>query len=114
VFSLNSRFIIIDYFLNLGTDPLNKHSRTGQLTLTVGDDLAGADNVSPVAVSDSYVYSSPTPTSTSGQLMSNFEFSADVADFDDDSNVETIILKYRNPALSGANGTISYSVSYGV
>ena len=113
VFSLNSRFIIIDYFLNLGNDPLNKHSRTGQLTLTVGDDLAGTDNVSPVAVSDNYVYSSPTPTSTGGSLMSNFEFSADVADFDDDSNVETIILKYRNPALSGANGTISYSVSYG-
>jgi hypothetical protein len=114
VFSLNSRFIIIDYFLNLGNDPLNKHSRIGQLTLTVGDDLAGSENVSPVAVSDSYVYSSPSPTSTGGSLMSNFEFSAEVADFDDDSNVETIILKYRNPALSGENGTISYSVSYGV
>jgi hypothetical protein len=114
VFSLNSRFIVIDYFLNLGNDPLNKHSRTGQLILTVGDDLAGTDNVSPVAVSDNYVYSPPTPTSPGGSLMYNFEFSADVADFDDDSNVETIILKYRNPALNGANGTISYSVSYGV
>jgi hypothetical protein len=113
VFSLKSRFIIIDYFLSLGVDPLNKHSRTGQLILTVGDDLAGTDNVSPVAVSDNYVYSPPTPTSPGGSLMYNFEFSADVVDFDEDSNVETIILKYRNPALNGANGTISYSVSYG-
>jgi hypothetical protein len=114
VFSLNSRFIVINYFLNLGNDPLNKHSRTGQLILTVGDDLAGTDDVSPVAVSDNYVYSPHTPTSPGGPLMYNFEFSADVADFDEDSNVETIILKYRNPALNGANGTISYSVSYGV
>jgi hypothetical protein len=111
VFSLNSRFIVIDYFLNLGTDPLNKHSRTGQLILTVGDNLT---EVSPVAVSDSYVYSSMTPISTGGSLMSNFEFSAELGNFTaPGSAVETIILKYRNPALSGANGTISYSVSYG-
>jgi hypothetical protein len=115
VFSVNSRFIIIDYFLNLGNDPLNKHSRTGQLILTVGNDLANVDEESPVAVSDNYVYSSPTPTLPGGPLMYNFEFSAELGNFTaPNSEVETIILKYRNPALNGANGTISYSVSYGV
>jgi hypothetical protein len=115
VFSVNSRFIVIDYFLNLGNDPLNKHSRTGQLILTVGNDLANVDEESPVAVSDNYVYSSPTPTLPGGPLMYNFEFSAELGNFTaPNSEVETIILKYRNPALNGANGTISYSVSYGV
>jgi hypothetical protein len=119
VFSLKSRFIIIDYFLSLGADPLNKHSRIGQLILTVGDDLDGIDDTSPVAISDNYVYSPPTPSSTGGALMYNFEFSTELANFTNvedggDSSIETIILKYRNPALNGANGTISYSVSYGV
>ena len=114
VFPLANRFIIIDYFLSLGVDSLRKHSRVGQLIITVGDDLAGTDNVSNVAVSDNYVYSPPLLTSPGGAQMTNFEFSVTLGDYDSDSNIETAVLRYRNPIDTGADGVISYSITYGV
>jgi hypothetical protein len=113
-FPLANRFIIIDYFLSLGVNSLHKNSRVGQLIITVGDDLAGTDNVSNVALSDNYVYSPSLVSSPGGSQMTNFEFSVTLGDYDGDSNIETAVLRYRNPIDTGANGTISYSITYGV
>lgn len=113
VFPLSNRFMFIDYFLSLGHNTLGNFSRVGRLTITVGDDLAGFDNISNITISDQYSYSPASIDDTGGMLMTNFEFSTAIGDFDEDSNVETLILNYKNPVSSGANGTITYSVTYG-
>jgi hypothetical protein len=113
VFSAFNKYTVINYTLKLGSEN-NQYTRHGQLTMAIGDDLLGEQDISPVTLSDNYYYSSTTPTSPGGALMTNFEFYAELKDNDGDSGMETILLSYRNPLSSGAAGSISYSVSYGV
>lgn len=120
IFPATNRFIVIDYFLSLGTEPRGKYSRVGRLTITMGDDLAGTDGlggpgeIGNLAITDSYQYSPSTTQAPGGTLMTNFEFSAELRDNDSDSGIETILLRYRNPVNTGEDGFITYSVAYGV
>lgn len=120
IFPATSRFIVIDYFLSLGTVARGKYSRVGKLTITIGDDLAGTDGqggpgeISDLAITDSYQYSPSTTQAPGGTLMTNFEFRAELRDNDSDSGIETILLQYRNPVNTGEDGYITYSVAYGV
>jgi hypothetical protein len=113
VFSAFNRFITVNYFLQLGS-----YSRVGKLTITVGDDL------SEVQTTDEFQYASPLAVSVGGQIMTNFEFDAELrsndtiirADAPDDSALtpDTVVLTYKNPILTGALGSISFDVTYGV
>jgi hypothetical protein len=109
VFSSLSRYIIIEYTLNLGV-----HSRTGTIKIAITSDK---DSVS---ITDEYFYTAESPTAPGGALMTNFEFSVDLRNntgWDDSTlgdNPETLVLYYMNPLQDGQTGTISYSVSYGV
>ena len=103
VFSAASRYIYINYFLKLSS-----HSRFGQLVLTIDDDL------STVALTDNFQYSPSLISSPGGALMTNFEFSAELRDNDADSGIETVVLSYKNPFISGDTGSISFDVTYGV
>lgn len=109
IFSSLSRYIFIEYTLNLGT-----YSRTGVIKLSITEDKEF------VSISDEYFYSSESPTSPGGALMTNFEFSVDLRNntgWDDSTlgtNPETLVLYYMNPLLNGQIGSISYTVSYGV
>ena len=113
VFSAHNRFTIVNYHLKLG--PTNgQYSRVGQLVIGIGDDLAGSEEISQLSFTDQYQFSPTFLTSAGGALLTNFEFRASVADNDTDSGIETIVLFYRNPLSSGATGTISFDISYGV
>lgn len=125
VFPASNRFIIIDYFLTLGSTIRGQHSRLGKLVITIGDDISGTEesngtfgpfpgNISDVSISDSYQYSPETSSSTGGALMTDFEFSVDLRDNDEDSGIETVVLNYVNPVATGDTGTLSYSITYGV
>ena len=103
VFSSESKLTKINYTLRL-----NNERRTGVLTLMVDE------NSTVVTVSDNYSYSSLTASSAAGLVTTAFEFSAVLADNDDDSGIETIILQYKNPIATGFSGVISFDVSYGV
>jgi hypothetical protein len=113
VFSAFNRFITINYFLQLGS-----YSRVGKLTITVGDDL------SEVQTTDEFQYASPLAASAGGQIMTNFEFDAQLRSNDtiiredspNDSALtpDTVVLTYKNPVLTGALGNISFDVTYGV
>ena len=112
VFSAFTKFIVIDYLLTLG-----EFSRSGQLHLTVGDGL------SEVAITDSFQYSTTFTSAFGGTLMTNFEFAAELRDNDDTTgdsslSIDTVVLSYKNPLLvggqSGASGSISFNVTYGV
>jgi hypothetical protein len=109
VFSATNRYTIINYRLVLGA-----HTRHGQLWISVGDDLAGEENISACALTDSYQYSPSLITSEGGALMTNFEFNVALRDNDADSGIETIVLSYKNPLATGALGNISFDVTYGV
>ena len=103
VLSAANKYIVVNYFLELGP-----HSRLGQLILTIGDYKG------EVSLSDTYHYSPSTSSSTEGLRMTNFQFSADLKDNDADSGIDTIVLSYQNPLSSGATGTITFDVAYGV
>jgi hypothetical protein len=112
VLSAFNRFFTINYFLQLGS-----YSRVGKLTITVGDDL------SEVQTTDEFQYASPLEVSPGGQIMTNFEFDAELKSNDtiiraesDDSALtpDTVVLTYKNPILTGALGSISFDVTYGV
>lgn len=117
VFSVKAKYIIIDYFLTLGTT--TNYSRIGQITLSIGSDLTG-DNASDISITDNYQYSPNLITSPGGIIMNNLEFNAEIrsnSTLDDSTlgaNVDTILLSYRNPILSGSTGDISFQISYGV
>ena len=108
IFSAFNRYYVIDYSLELGN-----HFRTGQLMISLGTDLAGTDNVSRPSLTDSFQYSSALTTSPGGPIMTNFEFSVGIADNDNDSGIETLILYYKNP-LPAVTGKINFNVTYGV
>ncbi len=109
VLSAFNKYTIINYTLRLGP-----HTRQGQLWLSVGQDLAGEDNVSSVAVTDNFQYSPTFVTSEGGAMMTNFEFTASLRGNAGDSGIETLVLSYKNPLATGAVGTISFDVTYGV
>jgi hypothetical protein len=113
IFSAFNKFFTINYFLQLGS-----YSRVGKLTITVGDDL------SEVQTTDEFQYASPLAASPGGTIMTNFEFEAVLRDNDniirpdapEDSSLtpDTVVLTYKNPLLTGAEGTLSFDVTYGV
>ncbi len=113
VFSALNRFTKIDYCLNLG-----KHTRFGSLYIAVSNDLPATDN--EITITDSYTYSPRFISTEGGALMTNFEFSASLTSnrSDDDStlgtNLDTIVLSYKNPLATGQTGSISFDVTYGV
>lgn len=110
VFSSESKFITMDYTLKLGD-----HVRRGKISIII--DETNTD----VSISDEYQYSRAlsddrdTPLSEfGGRIMTNFEFSAVLANNDLEAGIDTVIVKYTNPLEYGVVGTISYQVSYGV
>ena len=103
VFSAFNRYIKINYFLSLDV-----WSRVGTLTLSIGDELQ------EIAVTDSFQYSTPLAIDQGGQVMTKFEFNAELRDNDTDSGIDTVVISYKNPVVTGAAGTISFDVTYGV
>ena len=110
VFSALSRYMTINYSLSLDV-----FSRVGKLTLSIGD------NLSQLAITDEYQYSPPTLSSTlgsdGGEIMTKFEFTAELKDNDNDSGIETVLLSYKNPSPSvgpTAPQYIYFDVTYGV
>ncbi len=99
--ALNKSYTI-RYFLTLGT-----HSRTGKLTISVSDDQTD------VAITDEYQYSPSLVSDPGGSTMTDFEFNAELVTYDATAGDETISLQYRNPT-SGAGGTLTFDVTYGV
>ena len=114
VFSVFNRYIIIDYTLTIGADNYN---RKGRLTLVVQD---GVETTSEhVAIADNYTYSSSLITDPGGDMITSFEFNAELKDNDDTTgdstqSVDTILLSYKNPNSFLGTGTISYNIRYGV
>ena len=113
VFSAQNSFTVVNYHLKLGPEN-GRYSRIGQLVISLGDDLAGVDDISSLSITDHYQFSPTFLTSEGGALMTNFEFRATLADNDSDSGIETIVLFYKNPLATGSTGSISFDVSYGV
>jgi hypothetical protein len=103
VFSAFNNYMVVNYFLKLSS-----HSRVGQLWLTVDD------NRSVVAITDQYQYSPSLTTDSGGALMTNFEFTAELRDNDSTTGNDTVVLSYKNPLATGATGSISFDVAYGV
>ncbi len=97
VFSAYNNYIYIDYTLRLG-----QHVRTGQVVIVIN--TFNTD----IEISDTYTYSG------GGIVMTGFEFFAELKDNDDDSGIDTLLLQYQNPLISGATGSIEYSITYGV
>lgn len=109
VLSAFNKYTIINYTLRL-----SNYTRQGQLWLSVGNDLAGDDNISSIAVTDNFQYSPQFVASEGGAMMTNFEFSASLRGNAGDSGIETIVLSYKNPLATGSTGNISFDVIYGV
>lgn len=113
VLSAFNKFIYVNYHLRLGG-----HSRIGQLTLTINNDI------NKVSITDHYQYSDSSTTSEGGAIMSNFEFGAELLDngaivrenqpSDSTLMFDTVAIIYKNPTLTGATGDIIFDVSYGV
>ena len=102
VFSAYNNYIYIDYTLRLG-----QHVRTGQVVIVIN--TFNTD----IEISDTYTYSG------GGIVMTGFEFFAELknnSNYDDSAgpNNDTLLLKYQNPLISGATGSIEYSITYGV
>ena len=109
VFSALNNYTYIDYILKLGP-----FSRAGQLVICV-DDIRRADSSSPVvSFADNFHYSAARVTDSGGDTMTNFQFTVDLQDNSAINGNETIVLKYVNPITAGLEGTISYSITYGV
>lgn len=105
VFSAFSRCYYINYILSM----TGGYNRTGRLTITVDD------NLSDVAITDEYQYSPPFVASPGGNLMTNFEFIAELRNNNVDiSGVDTLLISYRNPLSYGTTGLLSYQFQYGV
>ena len=103
LFGSANNFIQIEYALTLDSE----YTRQGTLYLTIDRD----QNI--VAVTDSYQYSSQTPSSPGGAIVTALEFDATLKDNNSDTENDTLVLRYRYLTSNGKLGTISYSVSYG-
>lgn len=113
-FSAQNKFTVINYCLRLG-----EHSRYGQLQIVIGDDLSPAAHGSEVSFIDTFGYSPNYLISPGGNLMTNFEFTVTKSsntNLDDSTAavIDTIMLSYKNPISTGATGSISFDVAYGV
>ena len=114
VFSVFNRYVIIDYTLTISE---NNYNRKGQLTIVVQD---GVETTSEhVAIADNFTYSSSLITDPGGDMITSFEFNAELKDNDDTTgdstqSVDTILLSYKNPNSFLGTGTISYNIRYGV
>ncbi len=114
VFSILSRYIIVDYTLTIGE---YNYNRKGQLTIVVRD---GVENTSDhVAIADNFTYSSSLITDQGGDMITSFEFNAELKDNDNTTgdstqSVDTVLLSYKNPNRFLGTGTISYNIRYGV
>jgi hypothetical protein len=109
VFSALNNYTYIDYTLKLGP-----FSRAGQIVICI-DDIRRSDSSNmPVSFADNFHYSAPKIVDSGGDTMTNFQFTVDLQDNSAISDNETMVLKYVNPLNSGFEGTISYSVTYGV
>ena len=102
VFSAYNNYIYIDYTLRL-----SQHVRTGQIVIVINTQNTD------IEISDTYTYSG------GGIVMTGFEFFAELknnSNYDDSAgpNNDTLLLKYQNPLISGATGSIEYSITYGV
>jgi hypothetical protein len=102
VFSAYNNYIYVDYTLRLG-----QHVRTGQVVIVIN--TFNTD----IEISDTYTYSG------GGIVMTGFEFFAELknnSNYDDSAgpNNDTLLLKYQNPLISGAIGSIEYNITYGV
>lgn len=113
VFSALNKFTVINYCLRLGV-----HTRFGTVSIAVSDELGDIDN--QISITDNYSYSPQSILSPGGPLMTNFEFTAVLLNnrSNDDSslgsNLDTIVLSYKNPLATGQTGNISFDVAYGV
>jgi len=109
VLSALNNYTYIDYSLKLGN-----FSRAGRIVICV-DDVRRADSTNtPISFADNFHYSSSTTTDAGGDALTNFQFTVDIQDNSAIGDFETLVLKYVNPISSGLEGTISYSISYGV
>ena len=113
-FSAQNKFTVINYCLKLG-----EHTRYGTLTILIGDDLSPESHGSDVSITDNFAYSPNYLTSPGGSTMTNFEFSVSKSSntaLDDSTTavIDTVMLTYKNPLATGATGSISYDVAYGV
>jgi hypothetical protein len=113
-FSAQNKYTVINYCLRLG-----EHSRYGQLQIVIGDDLSPSSHGSEVSFIDTFGYSPNYLISPGGSLMTNFEFTVSKSSntTGDDSTaavIDTIMLSYKNPISTGATGSISFDVAYGV
>jgi hypothetical protein len=112
VLSSFNKFINVKYILSLGD-----YNRSGTLNLVVDKEL------SFVGITDDFVYSDNFITSGGGRIMSNFQFSAELRNngdlvrldmSDSSASLETVVLLYKNPLLTGIPGEITFDVTYGV
>ena len=103
VFSALNAFMKVNYTLRLAN-----HIRRGSVNITIGDDI------SKLSLSDNYEYSDTTTISPGGVIMTGFEFSAALRDNDTDSGTDTVVLSYKNPIATGATGSLSFDIQYGV
>ena len=105
--SINSRYININYVLTLHTVSSETYTRSGKLRLVVGDSKTS------VTISDDYLYSPTSTTSTGASMLMNFEFSVVLKDNNEDTVNDTILLLYSNPT-TGVSGQMTYDIAYGV
>jgi hypothetical protein len=103
LFGVTNSFTQIEYTLTLD----DEYTRQGTLFITVDK------NLETVAVTDSYQYSSQTPNSPGGAIITALEFGVILKDNNTDSTNDTVVLRYRYLTPNGRLGAISYSVSYG-
>jgi hypothetical protein len=103
VFNALNRYFYVDYVLHLSA-----YTRVGRLTITIDEDHTNT------SITDEYQYSPFLTADRGGAIMTNFEFTVDLKSRSGDSTEETLVLSYTNPINTGATGTISYNLTYGV
>jgi hypothetical protein len=102
IFGAENSYITLNYTLRLSNE-----KRHGKISLTIND------SKTTVSLADSYSYSSLFASTPSGLVSTGVEFSAVLADNDDDSGIETVVLSYKNPVTSGFPGEMSFDIEYG-
>ena len=86
-----NKFVELDYKL-----VLNGSARWGTITIVT------AESANSVQFSDNYNYNNA--------LITNFQFRVNAVDNNQDGVLDTVILQYKNPLLTGALGQFVYSV----
>lgn len=94
--SADNGYTFIEYALSIGDE-----SRQGRLKIVIDR------NKSSISFTDDYNY-------TGGIIMTGFILNAEILDNNSDSIPETLLVSYKNPIDTGATGTLTFSVSYGV